>query len=97
MTQEKASYDLAGKQFPPHSEACFIWPGEQCRACNDLLGPYPPSQWREVYRQHQAKAYGVLRLLPARFVDRLIDTILHEPEKWAPLVQFLQSYERKEP
>ena len=96
MTLNSLTEVQGGLQYPSHSVRCFDSPMHQCRECSDLLGPYPVTQWRDLYARHQyVKRRGVEPLVKD-FLDRLMEAMLDEPDEWGEIIRYLHSYERKD-
>lgn len=82
--------------WPAHSELCLESCDNMCADCYTLLAPHPRRRWREIYRQHYCRRRGLPDPLSLQFMDRLRATLALEPERYAPIIQFLSTYERKE-
>lgn len=92
MSQNSAELLSFEYHWPAHSELCLTTVGHKCRACDELLAPYPLSRHRDIYRQHFFKSLGIPRPLDEKFLDRLAAALAADPERFAPIIQFLTTY-----
>jgi hypothetical protein len=79
--------------YPPHSDDCFTTPDKLCEDCYGLLAPLPIRQRREAWLARERQRRGLDQPLPESFRRALAASLRFDPERFALIIQFLNSYQ----